>query len=97
MAHYPEAKVRAQAVRIWLHGLARRLVPWLVPALIVVACQFLAERGYLHAFFPPHPRSLRPEFDWANPESCSNTYVRARSALHWAFLSAVRLVWAWVC
>jgi sulfonate transport system permease protein len=58
MLHHPEAKGSAQVTLIWLRGLLRRLVPWLVPALIVVVWQILAEQGYLPARILPAPSAV---------------------------------------
>jgi sulfonate transport system permease protein len=58
MQHHPEAANRARVMPIWLQGLVRRLVPWLMPALIVAAWQILSEHGYLPARILPAPSAV---------------------------------------
>src|SRR5580698_2275757 len=58
MPHHPEAKGRAQVTLIWLRGLVKRLVPWMVPALIVVVWQILSQQGYLPARILPAPSAV---------------------------------------
>jgi sulfonate transport system permease protein len=53
MPDHSEAKDRAQVLPIWLQGLVRRLVPWLMPALIVATWQILSDHGYLPARILP--------------------------------------------
>jgi sulfonate transport system permease protein len=58
MPHDLEAEHRARLMPIWLQGLVRRLVPWLIPALIVVTWQILSECGYLPARILPAPSEV---------------------------------------
>jgi len=58
MPHHLEAENPARVLPIWLQALVRRLVPWLMPALIVAVWQILSEHGYLPARILPAPSAV---------------------------------------